>query len=212
MLVKDDFPRHAWINFLNHISDAADAFRKFMADVRADGVRSKVEILKSDNGGKFFGGEVGEMCKQFASSKAGIHHRGQPKSKRCCRESARHNSKRSACCVHPSSYNFPLVQLPPTESLWAEAVHWSCDALNLTSTTANPGNKSPYEMWHGAAAPVSAHPFLRPAYCRWNRPSKSSPRAEGGPRAAFTSGRAATTNVTLCGCSRGGTGWWRLEM
>ena len=82
-----------------------------------------------------------------------------------------------AVCVQAPIF-FPLVQLPPTESRWAEAVHWCCDALNHTATTANPGNKSPHEMWHGAAAPASPHPSLHPANCRWNRPSKSSPRAE----------------------------------
>ena len=35
-----------------------------MADARADGVPSKVEIVRSDNGGEFFGGEFGEVCKQ----------------------------------------------------------------------------------------------------------------------------------------------------
>ena len=65
MLVKDDFSRYAWVYFLKHKSDAADAFRKFLADVRADGVPSKVEIVRSDNGGEFFGGEFGEVCKQF---------------------------------------------------------------------------------------------------------------------------------------------------
>ena len=73
---------------------------------------------------------------------------------------------------------FPHVELPPSETLWAEAVHWACEALNRTATTSNPGNKSPYEMWHGKAAPASPHPFLRPGYCRWNRPSKSFPRCE----------------------------------
>ena len=86
------------------------------------------------------------------------------------------NAALAACIQAPII--FPLVQLPATESLGAEAVHWSCDALNHTATTANPGNKSPHEMWHGAAAPASPRPFLRPAYCCWNRPSKSSPRAE----------------------------------
>ena len=73
---------------------------------------------------------------------------------------------------------FPHVQLPPTNSLRAEAVHWACDALNHTATTANPGNKSQHEMWHGTAAPALPHPFQRPAYCRWKRLSKSCPRAE----------------------------------
>ena len=41
---------------------------------------------------------------------------------------------------------FPHVELPPSETLWAKAVHWACEALNRTATTANPGSKSPYEM------------------------------------------------------------------
>ena len=65
MLVKDDFSRYAWVYFLKHISEAAGAFRKVLADVRADGVPSKVEIVRSDNGGQFYGGEFGEVCKQY---------------------------------------------------------------------------------------------------------------------------------------------------
>ena len=73
------------------------------------------------------------------------------------------NAGLAACIQAPII--FPHVQLPPTKSLWAEAVHWACDALNHTATTANPGNNSPHEMWYGTAAPASPHPFLRPAYC-----------------------------------------------
>ena len=177
MLVKDDFSRHAWVYFLKHKSDASDAFRKFLADVRADGVPSKVEIVRSDNGGEFFGGEFGEVCKQFCI-KQEFTNANSPKQNGVVERALGilQNAALAACIQAPII--FPLVQLPPTESLWAEAVHWSCEALNHTATTANPGNKSPHEMWHGAAAPASPHPFLRPAYCRWKRPSKSSPRAE----------------------------------
>ena len=35
-----------------------------MADVRAD-VPSKVEIVRSDNGSEFFGGDFGEVCRQY---------------------------------------------------------------------------------------------------------------------------------------------------
>ena len=51
MIVKDDFTRYAWVYFLERKSDAADAFRKFLADVRGDGVPSEVERVRSDNGG-----------------------------------------------------------------------------------------------------------------------------------------------------------------
>ena len=51
--------------FLKHTSNSGNAFRKFLADAHADGVPSKVTIVKSDNGGEFFGCEFGEVCKQF---------------------------------------------------------------------------------------------------------------------------------------------------
>ena len=72
----------------------------------------------------------------------------------------------------------PHVELPPSETLWAEAVHWACEALNHIAKTSNPGNKSPHEMWYGKAAPASPHPFLLSGCCRWNRPPKSFPRCE----------------------------------
>ena len=177
MLVKDDFSRYAWVYFLKHKSDAADAFRKCLADVRADGVLSKVEIVRSDNGGELFDGKFGEVCTRFCIKQEFINA-DSPKQNGVVERALGiiHNAALAACIQAPII--FPLVQLPSTESLWAEAVPWSFDALNHTATTADPGNKSPHKMWHGAAAPASPHPFLRPAYCRRNRPLKLSPRAE----------------------------------
>ena len=53
MQVNDDYSRHAWVYFLNHESDAGKAFRKFLVEPRTDGMPSKVEIVRSDNRGKF---------------------------------------------------------------------------------------------------------------------------------------------------------------
>ena len=53
-------PRYSWLYFLKHKSDAAESFRKFLADVRADGVPSRVEMVRSDNGGEFHGAEFYE--------------------------------------------------------------------------------------------------------------------------------------------------------
>ena len=66
MVVKDDFTRYARVCFLERKSDAADAFRKFLADVRGDGVPSEVKRVRSDNGREFFGGEFGDVCRQHA--------------------------------------------------------------------------------------------------------------------------------------------------
>ena len=64
MLVKDDYSRHAWVYFMKHKSESGYAVRTFLADMRADGVPSKVELVMSDNGGEFFGGEFEQVCKQ----------------------------------------------------------------------------------------------------------------------------------------------------
>ena len=63
MPAKDDHSRHSWVYFLKLKSDSGNAFRKFLADARADGVPSKVEIVRSDNGAEFFD-ELGKVCKQ----------------------------------------------------------------------------------------------------------------------------------------------------
>ena len=57
MIVKDDCTRRGWLHFYRNKSDAASAFRSFLASVRADGLPSLVEIVRSDNGGEFLGGE-----------------------------------------------------------------------------------------------------------------------------------------------------------
>ena len=48
--MKDDYSRHAWVHFLKNMSDSGDAFKKCLADAHADGVPSKVGIVRSDNG------------------------------------------------------------------------------------------------------------------------------------------------------------------
>ena len=73
---------------------------------------------------------------------------------------------------------FAHVQLPATDVLWAEAMHWACEALNHTACTANPDNKSPIEMWSGETSPASPFPFLKSACCRWKRHNKFLPKAE----------------------------------
>ena len=65
MIVKDDFTRYSWVYFFERRSDAAEAFRKFLADVRAGGVPSAVEIVGSDNRGEFLGGDFGYVCRQY---------------------------------------------------------------------------------------------------------------------------------------------------
>ena len=73
---------------------------------------------------------------------------------------------------------FPGAQLPATESLWAEASNWACDALKRTATSANPASKLPYEMWYGNPRPVVLLHCLKPGYCKVRRKIKSQAKAQ----------------------------------
>ena len=64
-MMKDDFTRRAWVYFLINKSDAGSAFGSFLASVRADGIQSLVEIVRSDNGGEFFRGEFASVCNKL---------------------------------------------------------------------------------------------------------------------------------------------------
>ena len=88
-----------------------------MADVRADGVPSEVEIVRSDNGGEFFGSEFGEVCKQHCI-KQEFTNADSPKHN-CVVERAlgiTQNAGLAASIQAPII--FPHIQLPPTKSLW----------------------------------------------------------------------------------------------
>ena len=46
---------------MHHKSDAAEIFQQFLTDTRADGVPSRVVIVRTDGGGEFRGGRL-ETC------------------------------------------------------------------------------------------------------------------------------------------------------
>ena len=140
LIVRDDFSRYTRVYFMLHMSDGAEMFDKFIADTRTDGVPSKVVIVRSDGGGEFRGGELGDLCRS-----RGI------KREFTTADNRRFNrvAERALGLIETAAMAgriqarelFPGAHLPATESLWAEASHWACDALNRTATTANPENK-----------------------------------------------------------------------
>ena len=64
MIIRDDFSRYAWLYYISHKSDAAEAFKQFLADLRVEGIPSEVVIVRSDNGGEFNQGEFGQLCRE----------------------------------------------------------------------------------------------------------------------------------------------------
>ena len=63
LIVRDDCTRTR-VYFLGKKSDAASAFESFLAEVRADGTLSAVMAVRSDNGGEFFGRDLGKLCRK----------------------------------------------------------------------------------------------------------------------------------------------------
>ena len=115
-LVKDDYSRRSWVYFLKLKLDSEDAFRKILADARADGVPSKVEIVRSDKGGEIFGSEVREVCKQHGIKKE-FTNADSPKQNGVVERALGiiQNARLPACIQAPII--FPHVQMPPTKSL-----------------------------------------------------------------------------------------------
>ena len=65
MIAKECFTRYYWVYILERNSDAADASKKYFADVRADGVPSEVDIVISDNDGEFVGEDFVDVYMQY---------------------------------------------------------------------------------------------------------------------------------------------------
>ena len=61
--MRDDFSRYKWVYFLRHKSDAAETFKQFLPDTRADGVPSQMVTVRSAGGGEFCGGKFGDLCR-----------------------------------------------------------------------------------------------------------------------------------------------------
>ena len=89
---------------------------------------------------------------------------------------------------------YPTGDVPKTESLWAEASSWACDAMKRAATSANPERKSPHELWHETVAPLRLLPFLKPGFYHHQRVQKHLPKtlpcfylgpARNGPRDAM---------------------------
>ena len=145
LIVRDDFPRYTWVHYLRPKSDAAEMFKQFLAGTRAEGVLSQGVIVRPDGGGEFRGGELGDLCrsrciKQEFTTADRPQFNGVVKRALGLIKTAAMPGRIQAREL------FPGAKLPATESLSAEASHQACDVLNRTPTSANPANKSPYEM------------------------------------------------------------------
>ena len=150
LIVRDDSTRFTRVYFLRHKSDAASAFESFLAEVRADGTPSAVLAVRPGNGREVFEGAFGGLCrrrgiKQESTPADSPKYNGVAERALGLVNDAAVAARIQATELNPSAPHYP--------SLWAKAASCACHALNCTETTANPGDKSPYEMWYGSPPP-----------------------------------------------------------
>ena len=176
LIGRDDHTRFTQVYFLAKKSNAAIVFESFLAEIRADSTPSAIMCVRSYSWEEFFGGELGTLCR-----KCGIKQEFTPA------DIPKYNTvtERALTLISGTALAARIhVQVlypgaPSYTSLWAEAVSWTCNALNRTATKANPGNKSTYEMSYGSP-PLAGEVwlFLAPAIYRLRRENKSQPKAQ----------------------------------
>ena len=176
LIVRGNCTRFKRVYFLGKKSDAASAFESFLAEVQADGTQSAAMAVRSVNGGEFFRGNFGKLCR-----KRGIKLEFTPA------DSPKYNgvAEQALALINDTALaariQVPVLypDAPASPSVWAEAASWACHVLNRTATTANIGDKAPYGMWYGLPPPPGeAWPFLKPAICRVKRDNKGQPKAQ----------------------------------
>ena len=48
MIIRNNLSRYAWLYFISHKSDATEAFKQFLADLRVEGIPSEVVVVVYD--------------------------------------------------------------------------------------------------------------------------------------------------------------------
>ena len=59
----DEFSRNTWIYFLRRKYEVFDRFKEFN-DLVENQKEKRIKVLRTDNGGEFYGNEFEELCKK----------------------------------------------------------------------------------------------------------------------------------------------------
>ncbi|CAB1112933.1 unnamed protein product [Ectocarpus sp. CCAP 1310/34] len=175
LIIRCDATRWTRVFFLKRKSEAADALEQFIADYRSEGTPCEVYVVRSDNE---FQGQFSKTCRKWGikQEKTPPH---TPKYNGVAERWLGIISDAALASRIQAKEMFP--DAPTDPALWAEAIACACHQLNCTATTANPGDKSPYEMFHGKPPPAgSVYPFLKPAVYKARRERKSHPKGRKG--------------------------------
>ena len=172
MIVRDDHSRFSRVFFLRTKDETPTYFSKYLAEI----VPRKVEVVRRDGDGEFSKGAFGALCttekiRQEFTTADSPQYKGVTERQIPITEAAGLAARIQAAAKYPNEV------FPRGESLRAEQAHWACHAFNCTATSANPGYKSPHEMWFGSPPSSSPFPFLNPRFRSVKRRNKLQPKA-----------------------------------
>jgi transposase InsO family protein len=133
----DDFSRNTWIYFLRKKSEVFDKFKEFKALVENQ-TEKKIKVLRTDNGGEFYGNEFKEFCK-----KCGI---ARQKTTPYTPQQNGVVERMNMTLMEKARSMLSGVGLG--QEFWAEAVGTTCYLVNR-SPSSTLDDKTPHEVWSG---------------------------------------------------------------
>ena len=142
VIFKDDYTGWTFTYLLRNKSEVFRYLQDVVARVKSD-TDNDVKVLRSDNGGEFFGTEINDWL-----AKRGIHHQSSTP------HTPQQNgvAERTIRTVMEAARSQMYGRKVPTE-LWGEAVVAATYVLNrsLSSTS----SATPFELWYGTRPDIS---------------------------------------------------------
>ncbi|CAB1107872.1 unnamed protein product [Ectocarpus sp. CCAP 1310/34] len=175
----DSASRWNKVHGLRRKSDALAATKRLLADVgRYD--LGRIECFRIDN--EWTRGEFRRFC---ADNGIGVEftppgvpqYNGVVESAIWRIMKAGMAARRSAARVLNVEYASITGLDPRGDRLWLESAKWAADSLNQSVTKANPGRRSPHELFTGQQGPFRVLPFFQPGYMREDRRTKLDDQA-----------------------------------
>lgn len=136
LLCIDDYSRMSFVYFLKNKDQALDSFKNFKSLVENQ-TKTKVKILRTDNGGEFCGREF----ESFLSKNGIIHQKTNPYTPAQNGMAERFNRtmvEKARCLLFDANLE---------KKFWAEAVNTAVYLRNR-SVAAGLDNKTPFEVWN----------------------------------------------------------------
>ncbi|CAB1102071.1 unnamed protein product [Ectocarpus sp. CCAP 1310/34] len=166
---------------LRRKSDELAATKRLLADVgRYD--LGRIECFRVDNGTEWTRGDFRRFCDDngigVEFTPPGVpQYNGVVESAIWRIMKAGMAARRSAGRV----FDVDFASIPGLDErgdrLWMESAKWAADALNQSATKANPGRRSPHEMFTGEQGPFRVLPFFQPGFMREDRRTKLDDQA-----------------------------------